>query len=73
MILVGLIPRPKEPKLDTNAFLEPLVEELKQLWKGVVLEEASILGYQVYASMPGGRHPSITQVRWFHGPWSFKR
>ncbi len=35
VILVGLIPGPKEPKHDINAFLTPLVEELLNFWKGV--------------------------------------
>ena len=48
MILVGLIPGPKEPKLHINAYLEPLVSELQALWKGVVLDDASTLGCQVY-------------------------
>ena len=35
MILVGIIPGPNEPRLHINSFLEPLVEDLQQLWKGV--------------------------------------
>lgn len=35
VILVGLIPGPKEPKLTMNSFLQPLVHELKELWEGV--------------------------------------
>lgn len=35
MILVGIIPGPNEPSLHINSFLEPLVEDLQQLWKGV--------------------------------------
>ena len=38
VILVGIIPGPKEPKLTINSYLAPLVEELKNLWKGVVLD-----------------------------------
>lgn len=37
IILVGLIPGPKEPKLTMNSYLKPLVEELKQLWSGVFI------------------------------------
>jgi len=33
-----LIPGPKEPKLTVNSFLYPLVEELKELWFGVMFE-----------------------------------
>ncbi|CAH1264067.1 Hypp2840 [Branchiostoma lanceolatum] len=48
MIVVGLIPGPKEPKLNINTFLEPLVEELQDLWKGVLLTDNSRLGEQLY-------------------------
>ena len=37
IILVGLIPGPKEPKLTINSYLQPLVEELKQLWHGAYI------------------------------------
>ncbi|XP_035986582.1 uncharacterized protein LOC118560045 isoform X2 [Fundulus heteroclitus] len=48
MILVGLIPGPKEPSLHMNAFLDSLVDELQELWHGVILEDSSLLGHQVY-------------------------
>ena len=38
VILVGVIPGPSEPSLHINTFLTPLVTELKQLWKGVLLK-----------------------------------
>lgn len=37
MILVGVIPGPKEPKLNMNSYLTPLVEELHELWNGLLL------------------------------------
>ena len=37
VILIGLIPGPKEPKLTINSFLQPMVQELKELWRGVTL------------------------------------
>lgn len=37
IILVGLIPGPREPKHDINTYLEPLVEELSNFWRGVEL------------------------------------
>ena len=37
VILVGVIPGPKEPKKNVNSFLAPLVEELLHLWKGVIM------------------------------------
>ncbi|XP_077050070.1 uncharacterized protein LOC143696996 [Siphateles boraxobius] len=48
MILVGVIPGPKEPKLNMNAYLEPLVDDLREFWEGVVLMDSSPLGCQVY-------------------------
>lgn len=35
IILLGLIPGPKEPSLSINSYLQPLVKELLVLWKGV--------------------------------------
>ena len=34
VILVGVIPGPKEPPLQINSFLKPPVDELKSLWSG---------------------------------------
>ena len=34
VLLIGIIPGPKEPKHDINCYLAPLVEELKLLWSG---------------------------------------
>ena len=36
-ILAGVIPGPKEPSLHMNSFLQPLADELKQLWEGVYM------------------------------------
>lgn len=38
MILVGIIPGPHEPSLHMNSFLEPLVQDLLKLWKGVQMQ-----------------------------------
>ena len=35
MILIGIIPGPKEPKYTMNQYLSHLVEELKDFWHGV--------------------------------------
>lgn len=40
VILVGVIPGPKEPPLHINTFLRPLVDELKDLWKGICLKNS---------------------------------
>ncbi len=41
VIVVGVIPGPKEPKKTMNSFLQPLVDELLQLWEGVVMKGAN--------------------------------
>lgn len=38
VILVGVIPGPKEPQLHINSFLSPLVGELQQLWQGIPMQ-----------------------------------
>ena len=38
IIIVGIMPGPHEPLKTTNSYLTPLVEELKQLWSGVVMK-----------------------------------
>lgn len=40
IILVGLIPGPKEPSLDLNTYLSPLVSDLLALWDGVIISTA---------------------------------
>lgn len=37
LIVAGIIPGPKEPKLHINSFLQPLVDDLIDLWDGVIL------------------------------------
>ena len=39
VIIVGIIPGPREPKLTINTFLQPLVSDLLKFWKGVFLNE----------------------------------
>ena len=38
VILVGMIPGPKEPKRDINSFLLPLVNDLNELFRGVTFK-----------------------------------
>ena len=38
IIIVGIMPGPHEPRKTTNSYLTPLVEELKQMWSGVVMK-----------------------------------
>ena len=37
IILTRVIPGPREPKKTMNSYLRPLVDELKQLWDGVIM------------------------------------
>ena len=39
VIVLGVIPGPKEPELTVNSFLRPHVDELLEFWEGVVLNE----------------------------------
>lgn len=45
MILLGVIPGPKEPSLTMNTLLEPFVKEMIALWEGIVMTTAD--GMQV--------------------------
>lgn len=38
VLLVGVIPGPKEPQHNINSFLQPLVNDLLSLWKGVRMQ-----------------------------------
>ena len=45
MMLIGLIPGPNEPSLHINSYLEPIVQDLLKLWKGVQI--ATCLGKRI--------------------------
>ena len=49
IILIGLIPGPTEPKLTIDPFLRPLVDELMDFWKGIMI--------------PIGEKKALTKVR----------
>ena len=51
VILVGIIPGPHEPRLTMNSYLRPLVDDLKQLWNGVVMQSDSGLPVLVRAAL----------------------
>ena len=38
VILIGIIQGPHEPSKNINSFLRPLVDDLHDLWNGVVLD-----------------------------------
>lgn len=44
VMLIGLLPGPKEPKHDLNDFLKPLVQELHNFWDGVTMKVGSVSG-----------------------------
>ena len=44
VIIVGIIPGPKEPKGDINSFLNPLVDELIDFWDCVIIVDTLLLG-----------------------------
>ena len=51
IFLVGVIPGPREPHLNINSYLRPLVAELRNLWSGVVLENAQGMPIIVRAAL----------------------
>ena len=62
VIIIGIIPGPREPSLHMNTFLSPLVSNLLDLWKGVDLKlpdgntvksRCALLG--VSCDLPAGR------------------
>ena len=44
VIMVKIIPGPKEPKGDINSFPKPLVDELIDFWDGVIFEDLCLPG-----------------------------
>ncbi|XP_070548294.1 uncharacterized protein [Ptychodera flava] len=44
VILVGLMPGPKEAKKNINSYLQPLVDELEQLLQGVHINDGTLFG-----------------------------
>ena len=49
-LLVGLIPNPTEPKRIENPSLDPFVNELLQLWKGVTLTSGDVNSFTLRAA-----------------------
>ena len=47
IILVGIIPGPKEPHFNVNSYLSPLVEELRTAWETGLLVHCSPQGFPV--------------------------
>ena len=51
IILVGVIPGPKEPAYHINSFLKPLVNDLLKMWDGVYLKTANNITTLVRAAL----------------------
>ena len=51
IILVGIIPGPKEPQLHMNSFLRPLVDDLMLLWQGVPMKLSNGMQVLVRAAL----------------------
>jgi len=66
-ILVGVIPGPKEPSLNVNTFIRPLVNELIEFWSGLLLNEPGISGRVVYKMALLGISNDIPATRKFGG------
>ncbi len=49
ILLVGIIPGPKEPDLTVNSYLQPLVNDLLSFWKGENLHEGEKLALYRFA------------------------
>ena len=49
-MLLGVIPGPKEPELLVNSFLQPIVDQLKQLWNGLTMCTSSGIPAIVYSA-----------------------
>ena len=48
LIVCGIIPGPKEPSLNVNTFLGPIVDDLHAGWNGVLLKDNSSFGKSLY-------------------------
>ena len=48
VIILGIIPGPKEPKFNINAYLKPVVDELILPWNGISVKDDGLFGYSLY-------------------------
>ena len=60
VIIVGIIPGPKKPKIHKNPFLQPLVSDLVDLWDGVLL---NINGK--HEMLDNSKRTSVTPIFYF--------
>ena len=67
VIIMGIIPGPKEPKFTINSFLEPHVNELNRLWTGMVFKEKSTAAFYKVALICTSSDVPATRMWWIHG------
>ena len=51
MLLIGLIPGPKQPEHDINSFLNLLVSELERFWVGVEMINSNGVAKEVRCAL----------------------
>ena len=51
IIILGLIPGPREPKLSINTYLQPHVSDLLSLWRGVTIEDEDGDRHEIRAAL----------------------
>ena len=51
IIILGIIPGPHEPSKTINSYLSPLVDELNQLWVGIVMQTPQNISVVVRAAL----------------------
>lgn len=69
ILLVRIIPGPKEPKQVVNAFLSPLGDELKEFWTGVNIQVSNELNikFRIVLACIMSDMPAVRQAYGFVG------
>ncbi len=55
IIVLGIIPGPREPKTDINQYLLPFVKELQKFETGVLMDVHGCVLFGVACDLPAGR------------------
>lgn len=74
VMLIGVIPGPREPKQNINSFLKPFVEDMLSLWKGVVMKTEKNVEVLVRAALlcAGCDIPAARKVCGFVGHGGYR-
>lgn len=74
VMVIGVIPGPKEPKLHINSFLKPFVDEMLSLWEGVVMKRDKKVDVLVRAAVlcAGCDIPAARKVCGFVGHGGYR-